>query len=112
MRESNAQSGMAQNSCLSDILKSITGLGNRMDNLQNQLNSLFQYDPAVPEQSEDSMVGDHSEEAGGVSDDCARSAQKFDSFAGGEQLGRCSAKSNDCETDSVGDMLVVVPQRK
>ena len=112
MRESNAQSGMAQNSCLSDILKSITGLGNRMDNLQNQLNSLSQCDPAVPEQSEDSMVGDYSEEVGGVSDECAGSEQKCDSFAGNEQLGRSSANSNDCETDSVGDMLVLVPQRK
>ena len=71
VRESDAQSGMAQNSCLSDILRSITGLGNRMDNLQNQLNSLSQCDPAVPEQSEDSVVGDHNEEAGGVSYDCA-----------------------------------------
>ena len=42
-RESDAQSDMAQNSCLSDILKAITGLGNRMDNLQDQLNWLSQY---------------------------------------------------------------------
>ena len=70
-RESDAQSDMIQNSCLSDILKAITGLGSRMDNLQDQLNSMSQCDPAVPEQSEDSVVGDHNEEAGGVSYDCA-----------------------------------------
>ena len=111
-RESDAQSDMIQNSCLSDILKAITGLGSRMDNLQDQLNSLSQCDPAVPEQSEDSVVGDHNEEAGGVSYDCAGSAQTCDSFAGGEQFGRGSANSNDYETDSVSDMLVAVPQKR
>ena len=111
-RESDAQSDMIQNSCLSDILKAITGLGSRMDNLQDQLNSLSQCDPAVPEQSEDSMVGDHDEEAGGVSYDCAGSAQTCDSFAGGEQFGRGSANSNDYETDSVSNMLVAVPQKR
>ena len=53
------QSEMVQTSCLSDILKAITGrLGSRMKNLQDQINALSQRDPAVPEQNEDLMVGD------------------------------------------------------
>ena len=79
------KSEMVQTPCLSDILKAITGLGSRMNNLQDQINALSQCDPAVPEQNEDLIVGDHSEEAGGVSVDCAGSAQNCDSFADGEQ---------------------------
>ena len=61
------QSEMVKTPYLSDILKAITGLGSRMNNLQDQINALSQCDPAVPEQNEDLMVGDHNEEAGGVS---------------------------------------------
>ena len=83
-----------------------------MDNLQDQLNSLSQCDPVVLEQSEDPVVGDHNKEAGGVSYDCAGLAKNCDFFAGGEQCRRSSANSNDCETHSVSDMLVVVPQKR
>ena len=56
------QSEMVQTPCLSDSLKTVTGLGSRMNNLQDQINALSQCDPAVPEQNEDLMVGDHNEE--------------------------------------------------
>ena len=58
------------------------------------------------------MVGDHSEEAGGVSLDCAGSAQNCDSFAGSAQFGSSSANSKDCETDSVSELTVAVPQKR
>ena len=73
------QSEMVQTPCLSDIWKA-TGLGSRMNNLQDQINILSQCDLAVPKQNEDLMVCDCSEEAGGVSLDCAGSAQNFDFF--------------------------------
>ena len=76
---------MVQTPCLSDILKAITGLGSRMNNLQDEINALSQFDPAVPEQNEDLTVGDHNEEAGGVILDSAGSAQNCDSLADGEQ---------------------------
>ena len=37
-----------------------------MNNLEDQIKALYQCDPAVPEQNEDLMVGNHNEEAGGV----------------------------------------------
>ena len=66
---------MVQTPCLSDILKAVTGLGSRMNNLQDQINAQSQCDQAVPEPNEDLMVGDRNEEAGSVSLDCAGSAQ-------------------------------------
>ena len=106
------QSEMVQTPWLSDILKAITRLGSRMNNLQDQINALSQCDPAVPEQNEDLMVGDHSEEAGGVNLDCAGSAQNCDSLPDGEQqFDSSSANPKDCETDSVSELFVVVPQK-
>ena len=83
-----------------------------MNNLQDQINALSQCDPAVPEQNEDLMVSDHSEEAGGVNLDCAGSAQNCDSLPDGEQqFDSSSANPKDCETDSVSELFVVVPQK-
>ena len=83
-----------------------------MNNLQDQINALSQCDPVVLEQNEDLMVGDHSEEAGGVSLDCAGSAQNCDSFTDGEQrFDSSSANPKDCETDSVSELSVAVPQK-
>ena len=59
------------------------------------------------------MVGDHSgDQAGGVSLDCAGSAQNCDSLPSGEQCGSSSANTRDSETDSVSDIIVAVPQKR
>ena len=41
-----------------------------------------------------------------------RSAQNCDSFAGSEQFGSSSANPMDCETDSVSELTVAVPQKR
>ena len=56
--------------------------------------------------------GDHNEEAGGVSSDCAWSAQNCDPFPGSEQFGGRSANPRDCETDSASEIIAAMPQKR